>query len=638
MHHTPRAHRPACTRSLALTLAAALLAPSTAPAQILSGSPASPQSPTANANPGDEQQRRRAEERRVLATEMLIEIADGAATLTLPDNRAHLRANVANALWTHDAKRARALFGEAVADLARAMPGETDADDNAFWRFRELRREVLNSIAACDPQSALDAMRQTRPAVSPATEARRRRMSGGTDDELRIEQNLVAQIARDDPAQALKLAEESLARGVTHEVFGALNSLHARDAASAAKLRDMIAAKLLTIDFNKSNEAAQVAHQMLQAGAQVTAARRSSTSSEGHPPVLDATTSRDLVARLAAAALATEGNGNQLLWTLRSLPAEVLGTLPPARAAQLRRRLETIDAVSDPNTRAYQRYQQIINTGNARDIAAAAAQAPAGARGMLYQQAAMKALHQESDIERARAIVAEHFPADHAERENLMRQIDNYDVHKRLSNGDLREARAAVDRLPNQSERINALVNLAARANDKGDKVFARDLLLEIETLTDARPRSPEALHARLALASVYAAVDAEHARGISGALIERANEMFQAASVLGGFATGGESFSGDELVLRGHTPMNSLLNLFAQHFAALARHDLESARTLADSFMRPEARLAAKLAIAQTVFNEQPQGSNQNVGARRFSGIQFGSGMGLSPRRSGNR
>ena len=102
-----------------LTLSILLLAPTVA-AQ-------APQ--TAKQSDEEKAKARKELEKRALA--LLDETLQGAQALKLAENRAALRAQAADLLWTRDEKRARALFREAATDIVAASPTQTRCESAA---------------------------------------------------------------------------------------------------------------------------------------------------------------------------------------------------------------------------------------------------------------------------------------------------------------------------------------------------------------------------------------------------------------------------------------------------------------------------------------------------------------------------
>ena len=152
-------------------------------------------SPWSVAAQGDEKEKAQKEdekrqelERKTLA--MLDEVATQALSLKLPENRSLVLANAADLLWTHDEKRARSLFwdalnnltsptinsaGDSLGESSRDSTAEDSKDStpngrrtiraqtlNQYFATFSARQEFLRKVARRDPQLALDMLRATR--------------------------------------------------------------------------------------------------------------------------------------------------------------------------------------------------------------------------------------------------------------------------------------------------------------------------------------------------------------------------------------------------------------------------------------------------------------------------------------------
>src|ERR1700738_4372864 len=127
-------------------------------------------------------------ERKTLA--MLDELATQALSLKLPENRLLVLANAADLVWTHDEKRARSLFWDALSNLTSPATDSVGSDSaakdsvakdptgkdsaakraandkvqtlNTYFAMFNERQEFLRKVARRDPQLALDMLRATR--------------------------------------------------------------------------------------------------------------------------------------------------------------------------------------------------------------------------------------------------------------------------------------------------------------------------------------------------------------------------------------------------------------------------------------------------------------------------------------------
>src|SRR5678816_558049 len=104
--------------------------------------------------------------RREKAVELLQSLATQLPTLQSAENRARIGANIADSLWAHDEKRARALFIGIEDDInwgLRIREIKNPEDDYSSMVFMQLRTDIVTRIAKHDPELALDFLRATTP-------------------------------------------------------------------------------------------------------------------------------------------------------------------------------------------------------------------------------------------------------------------------------------------------------------------------------------------------------------------------------------------------------------------------------------------------------------------------------------------
>src|SRR4026209_316006 len=100
------------------------------------------------------------------AIDLLQSLATQLGNLQSPENRARIGANIADSLWAHDEKRARALFISIEEDINWGLrPREIKdfRDDHEYMVFMQLRTDTVTRIAKYDPELALDFLKATAP-------------------------------------------------------------------------------------------------------------------------------------------------------------------------------------------------------------------------------------------------------------------------------------------------------------------------------------------------------------------------------------------------------------------------------------------------------------------------------------------
>ena len=576
---------------------------------ILSGIAAAQQAPTARPESEEEKAKARKElERKAVA--LLDETLEGAQVLKLAENRAALRVQAGDLLWARDEKRARALFRDAAADLAAVKTGDPGRGDRGSWMLMHLRSQMLYTVAARDAQLALELLRESRPAAAGEAEAG---APGGPDSELRMEQSLMALAADSDPKAALRLAEESLGKGVTYGVFSPLERLRQKDPESATRLAGKVVEKLRAEGLGRGHESSMVAATLLRMvlmpgspeqfhfGPGAPAPR---APEKPKPLVMEEADVRELAELVSAAALRDSVGGGSfgILMQLRPLLPE-LEKRVPARAAQLRRRLAEFEKTLDPRAKAWSQFDSVVSKPP-DVILEEAAKAPAELRGHLYSAAAARLL-QAGETERARQVVDEHLRGQ--EREQMLAHMEKAELARAVEKGGAEEARAVVSRIKSKERRASALAELAVAFAAQGDRKSAAQLLEEARGLVDRQPDNEREVEALLDLARGYALVEPARTFEIVDPLIDQANDMMAAAALLEKFGAGAGVFRKGEMVLAmGVGDVSGTHARYVRALSELARVDFDRTRAAADRFNRDEARLMARLIVARSVLSDR--------------------------------
>ncbi len=597
-----------CSGSLSLLIFSAVAAQQ---APVTTGRVGVATEPSADESPEAQQ----ALEKRALA--LLEEVVAETPSLRLAENRIRIQTIAANLLWTHDEERARALFREATNGLNMIMSGVEMSDpqqaEMAQQIATQLRHELLQMVAPRDPKLALEFLRATRQ-QQPAS--RNNPRYNPPDQELALEVNLANQIAAKDPQQALQMAEESLAKGVSPELIGLLNQLQAKDRAGAAKLTNNIIKKLRPELLTKDQGAAAVAANLLR----MTRQRETVNASSELPVqgrggehlslvggmVIDEQARRELIDSVVAASTSAPagrmevGSTQMLLMALQEMMPEV-EKHAPLRIDALRRKLAELNRTQDPQTRAWREYEGLMNNGTVEALLDAAPKAPPEMRDQLYSNAAWKALNKDGDG-RARQIITEHI-ANPQQRAQMLKDMDRQILWRAAEQGKIEEARRLFATI-SPDERLMMIVQLASAAAQRGDEKVARQLLEEARDQTGGRAENYGQFSAQLQIARAYATLDPARSFEIIEAAIDRLNELITAAAVLNGFAQ--DSFKDGELRPQGGYMWNELIQNCAASLAVLAHTDFDRALSSVARFQRGDARLLARLWIAQGMLSDQ--------------------------------
>ncbi|HJQ32906.1 MAG TPA: hypothetical protein VJ866_12030 [Pyrinomonadaceae bacterium] len=588
---------------------------------ILSGAAAA-QLPQVKQESDEEKAKARKElERKALA--LLDETLEQSQVLKLAENRAAVRLQAADLLWPRDEKRARQLFRDAASDFLAARTSARDAEarsrpDRSYWSLMQLRSQLLSTVAARDAQFALELLRDTRPPSSDA--------GGGSDaysgmyyedpeQELRLEQSLMAQAAESDPKAALRLAEESLSKGVTFGVLQVLERLRRKDADSASKLAGEIVAKLRGQNLTGGQESFSVAVALLQSVVMPQSAERTfyyggtatktAAAEKPKPLALEESDVRDLADLVAGAALkdSTANGAYGLLMAVRPLLPE-LEKRVPARAAQLRQRIAEVDKTLDPRMKAWAQMNSLM-TKTPDAIIEEAAKMPEEVRPAFYAAAASK-LAEAGETEKARQVVNDNLRGE--AREQWLALLDQTELARAVEKGDTERARGVVSSIKSKEKRARALAELAVMLAAKGDRKGAGQLLEEARGLLDRQPDDEKEIEALLEVARGYALVEPAKTFEMIEPLIDQGNDMIAAAALLEKFGQGSGFFrKGEMLMTPGLSMAGGSYARYVKALAELARVDFDRTRATADRFNRDETRLIARLLIARSILSDRP-------------------------------
>jgi hypothetical protein len=539
---------------------------------------------------------------------LLEEIIVSATLLKLPENRALVQSSAADLLWTRDERRARALFREALENLRQATPKQSGQLSNeqrvAYQLFIQQRKETLQVVARRDPDLALELLRATRAPTPPQPPFFG---IGQSNEETRMEQTLAVQVAANDPKRALAMAEESLSKGLSFELLGLLGQLNDKNKDMAKQLATDIISKLSSENLGTNHEAAWLAVVFLRMSARSEEPGSFMIGVSGggkRPYVLDERQLRDLLEMITTAALADSPNDILLAFLPQLMPEIEKGM--PERVAALRRRILSSGRKLEPQERVRIEYQELMEHGTIDALLEAAGKASDPAREALYEQAAWKALYKDNDAERARRIINEHI-RDASRREQMLQDIERSSLWEAIRKEKIDEVRSRLSLIKTKEERAGVLVQLAYSAAARKDKKLALQLLEEARPLVSFKPKNDQQLYTVLQMTRVYALTEPARAYELIESLIDQANELLSAASVLSGFFLPSGVFKKGEMVLPpGYSNVSMRFRQFGKELGALALLNFERTKAAADKFQRNETRIMARLFIAQAVLAEQ--------------------------------
>ncbi len=559
---------------------------------------------TAGAQKDKEAEQRQELEKKTLA--LLNEISSSAWSLKLPENRLFVMANAADLLWPFDEKRARNLYWDALNSINSISPAVRSTNENpskgerekivqAYFSIFRLRQQLLRRIAHRDSQLALDMLRATRQ-VPP------RQFGPGFPfpDERDLEQEIAGEIAAHDPAQALLVARQSLAKGLALELLNLLYQLNQKDSEKASQFATEIIAKLHTTNIATDLSASIIAARLLESSRIPDANRTAKlVSVPASMKVLNLNDEqkRDLVELLTDAALSMSANSN-LLFEISELTPEI-DRFFPERRASLQRKLATFNETLSKEQRDQNTQNTLIRRGVPEDIVRNALTADEGTRLMLYNQAAISAIFR-GQTDSFRDFVNKEVSAN-GERAKILDFLDAEEISVTASRKQLDNLRNLLPKIRRKEERARAMAELALLLKEKGEDEEASTLVDEAATMIKTDLKDEKQTNALLSLLCVYAIVDPAKAFALAERTVDQANSQISLLMLLDRVVkTGAVKKSEILLDQAGILPLDFLLFKYGKGVAALAKADFNRTKALADRFERNELRLMAQLFIVK--------------------------------------
>ncbi|HEX6285686.1 MAG TPA: hypothetical protein VFZ71_12460, partial [Pyrinomonadaceae bacterium] len=564
--------------------------------------------PSVTAQKEKEIEQRQEFERRTLA--LLNEVASAAWSLKLPENRIFVMTSAAELLWGFDEKRARNLYWEAINSLNLVVPPARRASESlskeerlkiqqALVAVYELRRNTLRRVARRDPQLAFEMLRATRQVV-----LRESKSQFFPPDDRQLEQDIAREVAAHDPARALQLARESLAKGFTLELLNLIGQLTQKDPEKASEFAGDVISKLrmtnVAADFRASTIAVRLLQYSRMPDPTVPGASLRST-----PQMIRLTDDqrRDLVEVVTNAALNASANSNLLFDVSRVMPE--IQQFFPERRAPLEQKRAAFDATLSKEQRHENTLNDLVRRGIPEEIVRGAASESEGTRLALYRQAAISAVARGT-TESFRDLVSKEIK-DEDEQRKVIDLLDAEQISLAARHKKIDELRELLPKIRLKEERARAMIAMALILKENGEDAEAAALLDEAAPLIKANLSSESQTNALLSLLAAYALIDPPKAFALAERTVDQANDQISLLMLLDRVVKSG-AVKKSEIILdqAGIMPLDILVFRYGKGVAALAKVDFGRTRALADRFERPELRLMARLMIVKGILNPE--------------------------------
>lgn len=549
------------------------------------------------------------------------EIVSGVWGLKLPENRSFIQASAADLLWSHDEKRARTLFWDALNSLglrtditddasakdakdAKSKSPQTkpQANEKAQKEYLEafsVRRNFLTRVARRDPQLALDMLRATH---QPPLELKNPDFRLPDDSDL--EQEIANQAAERDPKKALQIARESLAKGgLTFQLLSLLNSLNQQSPDLATEFAGDIIDKIHTVDFSKDPDAFWIGTYLLRVS-RTPKADTANSQNENPPTVswpqlkLSDDQRRELVELLTDAASSPSAHPN-LAGGLNELMPEIQ-LYTPDRVATIRAKMAQVNSSLTNEQKDWKTYESLYRTATPEQLIRAANSVSGDRRQSLYRAAVSLAVSRNRADALRETINTE--ISDETERKALIDSLDAEEIGSAVYQGNVDELQRLLPTIRLKEQRALAMAELAMILEKKGRHEEALKLLQDARPLVKIDFNSDTQSRAFLALILAYALIDPPQAFAMAEPIVDRANDNISKLLLLSRIAHNSAVKNGEIVMQDPGVPLDFALIKYGRGVVALATADFTRTKALADRFQRNELKVMARLLIAQSI------------------------------------
>lgn len=542
---------------------------------------------------------------------LLNDVAAGAWSLKLPENRLFVMSNAADLLWTVDEKRARTLYWNALNALnlvvgpsrstgQKLSPEERTKLAQNYLSAFELRQKLLRRVAKRDAQLALDMLRASRP-VPP----RHVLPEFSFPDDIHLEQAIATELAARDPVQALQIARQSLAKGITLELRSLLHRLNDIDSEKGSQFAGEIITKLRTSDLATNFHGAILAVQLVYLSRKPDPNMQTRLGGVSGLKVLhlEEEQKRGLVEQMTDAALSASV-APHVLWQISHVMAEIEHFFPE-RSQAVAQKLSALKRQMQKNDREQETNNLLMMTGGVEELVRAAGTANSEERMSLYQQAVSMAVAQGKTDWFRETINKQETSSDRLAQ--VIDSLDDHEISVAVMRKQIETLQELLPKIRRKDARALAMAELALLLHEKGEKEEASTMLDEAATLIKTDLTDDKQTNALLTLMCAFAVVDPPKAFALAERTIDRANRQISLLLLLDKVVKSG-ALKKNELLLEQPNlmPVEFLVFKYGKGVAALARADFNRTRALAERFDRNELRLMAQLFVLKGLLEAQ--------------------------------
>lgn len=512
----------------------------------------------------------------------LLESAAGQlSNLQSPENRARLGANIAESIWTHDEKRARALFALVQDDINAGLANRdlTDPTDSRTIKvFLKLRVETVERIAKYDAEMALAFLKSTefvtdKPLPADLTESQK-------DLEIRLARHM----ANNNPEQAVKLARQSLAEGFSNDLILLLREVNKKDKERALILYKEIIDKLRDVELQKDWNARHFAENL--------ARTFRPADSSAFRALIGIFITRALNIGCGHSLSTEDSKASFCYWAASILPN--LETIDP-RAAQLRRWVRDEMSISVP-VEAIHEWFDLAEGGSIEDVLAFAAKYPELGENLYWE--AIRRASVAGDFQQMRKILMHHV-GDSERKRAVLAEIDRRERSASIEDKKFAEVQKGLQHAQTPLDRVRYLLGYADQFGGY-DRSTALKLIKQASDMVDMMKPGKEQTEAQVLLAMTYCYEKSDRGFAIMESLMPKLNDLVEAAVKLDGYET---AYVRDgEWNMSANGSVGVFLTRLSDNAGSFAWCDFDRAVNLAAQFDRIEIRLMAHVKLAQAI------------------------------------
>lgn len=528
------------------------------------------------------------------AYELLDSLATQIGTLQSAENRARFGSNIAASIWSHDEKRARALFVAVGEDIKLGLQQRENpnrfTEQNSTMVFMHLRENTVDRIAKLDPEFAFDFLISTEPTLeNPPYDV--------DDKNKSIAVRLAKQIAASNPELSLKVGRRALAQGFSEDLLSLLRQLLRKNSQHGMTLYKETVQKLRSQKFKPNLEEPREDWQLFTFAFAL---------ADIQPPLVEELAYKEFMNILIAAADANkcdkadpEGNISYFCSQIGVLVSK-MEKVDPRRAAKFKH-LQSEDEERAWGPDVYNELNDLVEAQDYDGIFELAKTYP-GLKDTMYWRALQMA-QKSGDLERARKI-ANDYTDDPEVQQRMLAQLEPAKEEPAIDDAKLDEIQKEAEKITNVNERMAFLVESSIRIGEKN-----RNAALKMYDQINERMqefKGGDRIQGQAFVAMLYCMEKSDRGFALMESLMPKLNEVIDSAAKLDGFDT--NYMRDGEWNMSANGSLGRFLTELSQNSGYFAWCDFDRAVNLAAQFERTEIRMMAQLKLAQAILSGPPQ------------------------------